>query len=289
MKAIFYVVVLVFFFSRNSMSQSLTNDQGNTDTLCLFVTASPSDNSSSTVIVEAWVYSDETILSFSAGFKWSNPDMHLDSAKAAQLLTSSQCGLYLYHFDHPDSSNRLQIFQLGGLSYALGIPGDSNAKRHWVTYYFTINNWNDRDSIRIDLLPSSEIEFSFVTNGPTYPLGFQPYFSGPVLFPGIVTSIDDADISLPSEFALHQNFPNPFNPETTIEFELPKSSQVSLIIYNTLGQHVRTLANRKLTAGQHSFKWDSKTENGALVPSGIYFYKFSTPDYSVSKKMALVR
>lgn len=289
MKAIFLVAVLVGVFFQSLYSQTPSYDRDNRDTLVLIVATPPAGSFSSTVKVEAWVYSDEIILAFSAGFKWSHPQMHLDSARGSQLLTSSQCGLYLYHFDHLDSSNLNQIFQLGGLSYGNGIPGESSSKRLWATYYFNFENWDELDSISIDLLPSNEIEFSFVTEGSTYPLGFEPYYSAPLFFPGIVTSIDDNEAPLPSHYTLYQNFPNPFNPETTIEFDLPQSSKISLDIYNILGQKVRNLADKHFSAGQHSVRWDSNSDQGQPVPSGIYFYKLVTSEHSVSRKMVLVR
>lgn len=68
------------------------------------------------------------------------------------------------------------------------------------------------------------------------------------------------------------NYPNPFNPETKIRFELPEPAQVSLIIYNLLGEEVRTLVNTDLEANFHTIRWDGKNDSGEEVPSGVYIY-----------------
>lgn len=94
----------------------------------------------------------------------------------------------------------------------------------------------------------------------------------------------------PEDYQLAQNYPNPFNPETTIDFTLPINKAISLKIYNTLGQEVRTLINnREYLEGPHSVKWDGKDNNGMPVASGIYIYKLIYGNFSQSKKMTLVR
>lgn len=84
---------------------------------------------------------------------------------------------------------------------------------------------------------------------------------------------------------LHQ----PFNPATTIKYQLPKSTEVSLQIYNLLGQLVRTLVDEKQMAGNYAVIWDGKEENGQLVASGIYVYKIHTKAFVKTKKMVLIR
>lgn len=93
----------------------------------------------------------------------------------------------------------------------------------------------------------------------------------------------------PKSFCLYQNFPNPFNPETIINFDLPKSDWVKLKVYNLLGQKVKTLVNDMKTAGSHKIVWNGKDENGATVSSGIYFYKIETGIFVGVKRMMLLR
>jgi hypothetical protein len=102
---------------------------------------------------------------------------------------------------------------------------------------------------------------------------------------GLVAIPEPVDLTVPWEFALAQNFPNPFNPETTIKFSLPESREVSLIIYNSLGQEVARLVDgRELTAGKYSMNW-----NAGDLPSGIYFYRLTAGQFSQMRKMVLMK
>ncbi len=95
--------------------------------------------------------------------------------------------------------------------------------------------------------------------------------------------------TLPQIYDLAQNYPNPFNPSTVIYYTLPASADVNLVVYNTLGQHVKTLVGAPQTAGKHSVEWDGTDVGGTPVSSGIYFYKLTTSDYSATRKMLLIK
>ncbi|MDZ7374373.1 MAG: T9SS type A sorting domain-containing protein, partial [candidate division KSB1 bacterium] len=95
--------------------------------------------------------------------------------------------------------------------------------------------------------------------------------------------------SLPKRFELAQNFPNPFNPSTTIAYELPKTTRVKVEVFDVLGRRVATLFDGVQEAGSHQVTWDGRTEAGEPAPSGVYLYKLSTPDYSQIRKMLLVK
>jgi len=104
------------------------------------------------------------------------------------------------------------------------------------------------------------------------------------------TTILEDNTFNPKSFTLHQNFPNPFNPNTTIEYELAKPSQVELTIFNNLGQKVKTLIQKQQSAGSHKLTWDGKNQAGQPVPSGIYFYRLKTEEgIMASKKMVLLK
>ncbi|KAA0230876.1 T9SS C-terminal target domain-containing protein [candidate division KSB1 bacterium] len=94
---------------------------------------------------------------------------------------------------------------------------------------------------------------------------------------------------MPDEFTLLPNYPNPFNPETTIRFYLPKTSNVVLSIYDVLGIKVCTLAIQKYAAGWQQVKWTGTNESGHQVGSGIYFLKFTAGEFSTWNKMSLLR
>jgi len=94
---------------------------------------------------------------------------------------------------------------------------------------------------------------------------------------------------LPSKFALAQNYPNPFNMETMISYDLAKDANVSLVIYNTLGQEVRTLVNEAQVAGTYNIRWDGRDNLGRDVAAGVYFYRLNTGGHEFIKKMVLLK
>ena len=89
---------------------------------------------------------------------------------------------------------------------------------------------------------------------------------------------------IPTEYTLYQNFPNPFNPTTTIKYDLPKSGNIELVIYDILGRKVKTLVNETREAGRYEVKWDASS-----VSSGVYIYQLRSEDYINTKKMILLR
>ncbi len=95
--------------------------------------------------------------------------------------------------------------------------------------------------------------------------------------------------ALPQNYSLEQNYPNPFNPSTTISYALPHSSLVQLDIYNVLGQSVRRLVNGFEPAGYRSVEWDGRDDAGHSVPSGVYFYKITSANFTESRKMLMIK
>ncbi len=93
----------------------------------------------------------------------------------------------------------------------------------------------------------------------------------------------------PSDFKLFQNFPNPFNPSTSISFEIPEEGMVELKVYNLLGQHVRTLVNEIRSSGLHATIWDGRDKQGRSVGGGIYLYTVATKDALLCRKMILLK
>jgi len=83
---------------------------------------------------------------------------------------------------------------------------------------------------------------------------------------------------------LYQNYPNPFNPSTTIQFSLPKESFINLEIFNALGEKITTVVSENLAAGTYKYEW-----NAEGLPSRIYFYRFSTENYSQTNKLILIK
>ncbi len=104
--------------------------------------------------------------------------------------------------------------------------------------------------------------------------------------------VEDEEITfgeLPTSFELGQNYPNPFNPSTTIEFRMSESANVSLKVYNVLGQVVKTLVSGTMPSGVHHVTWDARDETGSPVSSGLYLYRMESTGFSTSKTLVLMK
>lgn len=110
-------------------------------------------------------------------------------------------------------------------------------------------------------------------------------------FSGLPTSIREQTLveSLLSSFTLHQNFPNPFNPSTIIEYEVPHSGLVLVGIFNIQGRLVRVLLNTQLNAGTHQVAWDGRNNNGTIVSAGPYFVRVTFNRNVRTKKILLIK
>lgn len=104
----------------------------------------------------------------------------------------------------------------------------------------------------------------------------------------IVNDINTTE-QIPLTYAISHNYPNPFNPTTTIKYQLPQMSDVKLVIYNVLGQKMRTLINKQVEAGHHSVVWDGRNDSGRQVATGVYVYRFQAADYARTMKMLMLR
>ena len=103
------------------------------------------------------------------------------------------------------------------------------------------------------------------------------------------TAIAEAEGVVPTEFALAQNFPNPFNASTTIAFQLALAARVELAIYSISGQRVCTLISGSLPAGHHRLQWDGRNEHSEPVASGAYLYQLSAGDFVATRQLTLLK
>lgn len=95
--------------------------------------------------------------------------------------------------------------------------------------------------------------------------------------------------NLPTTYALNQNYPNPFNPSTIISFDIPERANVELTVYNVLGQRVVTLVNQEMAPDSYEVVWDGESDGGNKVASGIYFYRLTTENKVMTKKMMMLK
>ncbi len=94
---------------------------------------------------------------------------------------------------------------------------------------------------------------------------------------------------LPTEFALHPNYPNPFNPSTTMAYDLPQAGPVALVVYDLRGRQVARLAEGRREAGYHQVTWAGRDAAGREMPTGIYIVRLTTPGNTKSIKMLLLK
>lgn len=131
------------------------------------------------------------------------------------------------------------------------------------------------------------IDSSFTVKAQSYKYG---WFASEIVtgsYNVTVNAEDESDV--PQLAKLFSAYPNPFNPNTTIRFSLPKDNAVSLIVYNLKGQQIRTLAYGSYKKGEQSFQWDGTDSNGKAVPSGVYVYKLKGKDVEFTRKMTLMK
>jgi hypothetical protein len=99
----------------------------------------------------------------------------------------------------------------------------------------------------------------------------------------------EAQAGLPTQYALFQNMPNPFNPETQIGYDLPQSGHVTLTVYNVMGQVIRVLVDGDRQAGRYTIRWEGNDAQGQSVASGIYVYRLTAGAFTTTKRMVLLR
>jgi len=113
--------------------------------------------------------------------------------------------------------------------------------------------------------------------------GNESWYSKEIILTGTLTDIKEKHI-IAKEYGLLHNFPNPFNANTTIVYSIPKESIITIKIYNMLGEEISTLVNKYINVGRHTVEFIASNQ-----PSGIYFYRFISKDYTETKKMILIQ
>ncbi|MGE5457987.1 MAG: carbohydrate binding domain-containing protein [Methanococcaceae archaeon] len=151
-------------------------------------------------------------------------------------------------------------------------------------YIYPLDN-KGKESNYTRILPSSPNNFIVTINqGTTNTLWFGLEKFGN----GTLTPVNDVKAAI-NDFQLEQNYPNPFNGSTYFNYFLPCESDVSIDIFDILGNKVRTLLNEKMPSGRYSISWDSKSDSGFTVTSGVYLFKLTAGKYSGIKKLVLLK
>lgn len=155
------------------------------------------------------------------------------------------------------------------------VVDQSVTDKDWSLYTFTLTTPADANRMSI------RGRFQHQATG-------AAYFDDFAVVEGNVTRVKDGG-AVPAAYALSQNYPNPFNPETRISYALPKNTHVTIEIYNTLGQKVRTLVDADKAAGNYEILWDGHNDRGQVVGTGLYFYQLRTPDAKLTRRMLFIR
>jgi len=148
------------------------------------------------------------------------------------------------------------------------------------------------DGTMVGNTDDTEWQFSGLVNGQTYTAGVEAVYdegvSDLVTLDFTYTGVG-AGNNLLGSTVLRGNYPNPFNPETTISFNLSTAGHVTLEVYNIKGEKVRTLVDAEMTASEHTVVWDGRDDNNKSVSSGVYFYKMKADKFVQTRKMILMK
>lgn len=163
-------------------------------------------------------------------------------------------------------------------------------------------DWMDVASIAFTINDASSTDLLWRTSAPSRTIIFDP--GGSEITHGILfdeidiplqppTSVEEGTADIPTVFQLHPNYPNPFNPSTTLRFDIPATGSafvdVRLVIYNSLGQAIRTLYQDKSSPGSYEIQWDGRTDFGGNAPSGVYFVVFNAGSFTQTGKLLLLK
>jgi len=188
----------------------------------------------------------------------------------------------------PVSAHKLAVYQ--GHIFVIGDYNDLN--RIWK-YNISDGSWIIYDSNYIGRRHASTV----IHDDKLYILAGNSSYDGVYQYYRIVQSIDLSDIlavvspnsNLPKDIELNQNFPNPFNPTTTIKYSINQNGKVKIVIFDILGRQVRSLVNENNSIGQYSVLWDGRNDAGKVVQSGQYYYTVEMDDITKTKKMILIK
>jgi len=175
--------------------------------------------------------------------------------------------------------------------YTYGLPNLGDSREAGNNDFAGCSSWYIR---RITLVyPPPRLYAIYNYYGPGIPnpnkfsdsVIYIPYLpTSPFLNPKINPATD-----IPRDYDLYPNYPNPFNPQTAISFNLIEPAQTKVFIYNVLGQKIKTLVNEHLSSGQYSYIWDGRTDIGIEAASGVYLYRIESGSFVQTKKMTLIR
>jgi hypothetical protein len=197
--------------------------------------------------------SDVGIDSLIVCYECSNAGTYIDETWLSSMVLAPDNSAFLLNdqTDHPGPTPGC---------YAIDVPGSLVRGAISLRLYFIIppTNWVEFGAIGIVTEPAA-------------------------------TGVADAGASSPGTIQLLQNHPNPFNPQTTIEYSVARAGWATLAVYNSLGQLVRTLVAREAVPGTYAVQWNGRDDSGRLLASGAYLYKLNVGEFEETKRMLLLK
>jgi len=218
----------------------------------------------------------------------TNYDGSIAMAFGADLSQATGAALYFwtkYYIESNKDFGYVEVSTDGGRSWSqLGNPL-TGVRASWVEECRSLRSFAGPGYNDV------RVRFRFVSDASQGPL-FRGWFIDDVrIVTGPTVKVQErASVgALPTSYALEQNRPNPFNPETQITFALPEATRVRLVVFNLLGQHIATLVDRELPAGTHTCHWSAVDKEGRRLPSGLYLYRLECPGFQATRKMILLQ
>ena len=218
----------------------------------------------STVVTEMAIEGNNTLLYTGLNYQ------------GTEFSAQNVSGMTYLHIDYwTDNSTALKFFVI---SQTPTVDSD------YHTFAIVSEQWVSVD-IPLTTFPNVDLtdvfQFKVEGNGTIYWDNFYFYSN--------LVGVDNTSETLPQKFTLEQNFPNPFNPFTTLRYDLPEDALVNITIYDMLGREVKTLVNTTQDAGFKSVVWNATNDHGKPVSAGVYLYQIQAGDFVQTKKMVLLK
>jgi len=285
MKTVLIIVLMILTLSLGAFAQQDPDDPGIQDSI--IVGSTYVDTGGTFAIIPIYAVTDDSVAFYNLPIRWSAPQGGVYAAAHTQ---------YFYPLTSWDSVfdsvviSQDFIRQVGWHDIIIDsiIPPPlytAGSRVNIMSLRFVIDPDSPPQLILIDTCwddRNQSMTFGLADGFTDFP----PAFVGGWI--AIYTGTDNDQV-MPSEFSLSQNYPNPFNPTTLIEFALPQESHTQLVVYNLLGQTIKTIIDEVKAPGAYSITWDGSDNSGNPQPSGTYFYNLTTSNNSQTRRMTLIR
>lgn len=221
-------------------------------------------------------------------FKYKNATIQDFFAKMSTVAGQDLTWFYnawIYQPNHPLYQNTYNFANLGGGLWRINFVAKQSQTGFFpipIEIKFSFTTGSDT-TVRVMNSTNNQMYSFFFYRQPTSVV-FDPNSSIVIKTATLTMGIDENGNYTPDKFELYQNEPNPFNPVTNINYDIPKNSHVKLVVYDLLGKEIKTLVNENKTAGRYMVSF-----NGMNLPSGLYLYRLETDNFTQVKKMMLVK